>query len=299
MRGRSPRGMMESGFKTTFLLNMESMYRGNEMITGWTAQALNTAPDSQNEIHGEVISKKYGFKGGLVPGVTISAYLIQPAVVAWGMDWLSRGTAHVRVVKPLYDKEHFEVVINREIQNGYEAEICNEDGTISATAMVSLAAGAPAAPVRRNDPIAEQGFVGPKASFESFERLKKSGCQAYRYRWGADYRTHAYLRDSTQMPPLLSPEGEGYAHMSFLLGCSNWILASNAQMNPWVHLETRSQNFRAVPTDTSIITEMAVLQYFEKKGHEFIDVNVSLFDEETSECLMTTFLRAIYKLRGT
>ncbi|MEX1237328.1 MAG: hypothetical protein WD994_03560, partial [Pseudomonadales bacterium] len=128
--------------------------------------------------------------------------------------------------------------------------------------------------------------------------LKREGCLAYRYRWGAEHRMNSYLRDSAQMPHLLSPQGEGYANMSFLLGCSNWVLASNARMNPWVHLETRSQNFRAVPTDTSLITEMNVLAYYEKKGHEFIDVDVSLFDEESNECVMTTFLRAIYKLRG-
>ena len=35
----------------------------------WAAEALNTAPDSKNEIHGDKLAKEFGFKGGLVPGV--------------------------------------------------------------------------------------------------------------------------------------------------------------------------------------------------------------------------------------
>ena len=94
------------------------------------------------------------------------------------------------------------------------------------------------------------------------------------------------------LPDLLQPRSDGYANMSFLLGCSNWILASNAHMNPWVHLETRSQNFRDVPPNTSVVTEMRVLDFYNRKGHEFVDVDVALFDEDTSaSCRLLGTLR--------
>ena len=38
---------------------------------------------------------------------------------------------------------------------------------------------------------------------------------------------------------------------------------------------------------------------YEKKGHEFIDVFVNLFDESDEACVMTINLIAIYKLRGS
>ena len=56
----------------------------------WSATALNTAPESENKIHGDELAKEYGFEGGLVPGVTISAYLVHPLVEIWGKDWLDR-----------------------------------------------------------------------------------------------------------------------------------------------------------------------------------------------------------------
>jgi len=44
---------------------------------------------------------------------------------------------------------------------------------------------------------------------------------------------------------------------------------------------------------------MEVKDYYEKKGHEFVDVNVNLFDEEDDGCIMTINLIAIFKLRGS
>lgn len=270
------------------------------MIKSWTAEAMNTAPDSQNQIHGDAVARQYGFEGGLVPGVTISAYLIQPAVDTWGMDWLERGRAHVRVVSPLYDGEQFTVNITHASGHAYQAELIRPDGTVSATSDVAVPEGLPpeAPPGRRMDAIAAKDHIGPIASFETFKELKQHGCLAFRYRWGSKHRMNAYIKNQAQIPHLLRLDGGGYANMSFLLGCSNWVLASNAQMNPWVHLETRSQNFRAVPADTSIIAEMNIVDFYEKKGHEFIDVDVNLFDEAGDACLATIALRAIYKLRG-
>ena len=36
-------------------------------MNSWQATALNTAPDSENQIHSDELAKEYGFKGGLVP----------------------------------------------------------------------------------------------------------------------------------------------------------------------------------------------------------------------------------------
>ncbi len=66
------------------------------MIEGWRGEAFNQDPGSSNEIHGDELAQRYGFEGGLVPGVTISAYLTHPAVEAWGMDVLAGGFAHLR-----------------------------------------------------------------------------------------------------------------------------------------------------------------------------------------------------------
>ena len=74
-----------------------------------------------------------------------------------------------------------------------------------------------------------------------------------------------YLNKETNLPSLLQPKGGGYSNLCFLLGCSNWILAGNAYMNPWVHLQTISQNYRAVEMNSSLIAEMEINKIYEKK----------------------------------
>ena len=59
-------------------------------VEPWQATAFNPATESNNQIHSDEMAKAYGFRGGLVPGVTISSYLMHPAVLAWGEDWLTR-----------------------------------------------------------------------------------------------------------------------------------------------------------------------------------------------------------------
>ena len=74
-----------------------------------------------------------------------------------------------------------------------------------------------------------------------------------------------------------------FSNFSFLLGCSNWSLAGNAYMNPWVHLQTISQNYRSVPMGTSIISEMQVKDFYEKKNFPSIILVDDLSAELTLE----------------
>ena len=124
------------------------------VISPWTAVAFNQVPDSANEIHGDELAKEYGFAGGLVPGVTVSAYLAHPAVESWGLDWLRRGGAHVRVASPLYDGETFDVRITAQSAAAYCAELVRPGDAVSANAELWLADTLPLAPARRGDRIA-------------------------------------------------------------------------------------------------------------------------------------------------
>lgn len=276
-------------------------------VNGYIGVALNQSPDSKNEIHGDRIAKVYGFRGGLVPGVTLSAYLTQPAVEAWGKTWLNTGRCHIAVRSPVYDGEHFSVAITDQNEFQYTAELINSIGKICATAEVSLDQQACIAPKLRGDLIAEIEYQPPQASKAWFEQLKVQGCYAFRYQWQKDHRMSRYFAEVERMPALLrcpdeaqglKDKGQGLANMSFILGCANWIFDSNAAMNPWVHLETRSKNHQAIGQETSVIVEMQVLDEFSKKGHQFCDVNVGVFDEQSGQCLSEIFQRAIYRLRG-
>jgi hypothetical protein len=211
----------------------------------WSAKALNTAPNSENQIHGDDMAKEFGFKGGLVPGVTVSAYLLHPIIEKWGLDWLEKGWAKCKITSPLYDKENFSVHLNEISESKILSNLKNSNQVVTANAEASLLEDIPEAPKIRNDKIAIENFQGPRASKNVWMKLKKDGCMAFEYFWGGKDPL-IYLRDQNNLPDLLNPSKKGLSNLSFLLGCSNWALASSAYMNPWIHLQTTSQNYQAL-----------------------------------------------------
>ena len=192
----------------------------------------------------------------------------------------------------------FEVKSNIVDETHAHTTLIRRNGVVSANAEISITKNLPKPPVSRADMLVEEGFIAPQASKEVWSELKSNGCKAFKFTWGAEDPL-IYLRDASDLPDLLQPKEGGFSNLCFLLGCSNWVLSGNAYMNPWVHVQTISQNYRAMPYGASLIAEMQVNSVFEKKGHEFVDVEVNLFDEEDKECVMTINLIAIYKLRGS
>ncbi len=59
----------------------------------------------ENKIHEDTVARQYGFKGGLVPGVTVYGWLTHPVVEALGAEWLEGGSFRTRFAKPIYFDE--------------------------------------------------------------------------------------------------------------------------------------------------------------------------------------------------
>jgi hypothetical protein len=263
----------------------------------YSGTAFNPVPESENRIHSDEVAHHFGFRGGLVPGVVVSAYLLHPAVDAWGLDWLSRGRAKIVVEQPLYDGESFDVRLDGSSEAEYRAEILGaEAGERRATAEVALPDAPPAAPEFRGDVRISAGHDRPRASRACFEKLREEGLGAVRVRW-PEAEITSYFKDRDDMPSLLRPQADGYANPAFVLGMSNWALAANVRMSPWLHLQTEHQNHAAIAPGSELVVEQRVADLFEKKGHEFVDVELAAFHLDGLP-VMSARLRAIYQLRG-
>ena len=268
-------------------------------MKGWSEKAFNPVPDSSNEIHSDEMAESFGFKGGLVPGVTVAAYTIHPAIEDWGRRWLRQGNARVQIKSPLYDGEKFNVEILENGDVSYRAQLLRPDGTISAVSEVSLSSESVTPPKRRGDSPIVGGIDLVKATPKTMFALKENGCFSMKETWNDQHPMWRYLKNASAMPKIHRiADGEGLANISFILACSNWIMAKNIYLNPWVHMETFSQNYREIPLGTDIWVELEITDLFTKKGHEFVDAIVNLFDAKNNECLTSISLRAIYQLRG-
>jgi hypothetical protein len=275
----------------------------------WLGQAFNQVPDSDNRIHSDELAREYGFTGALVPGVTISCYLVQPAVQAWGLHWLERGAVHATIKAPVYDQHDFRVDVEPQASaDRYQAQLFSDD-RLCAIAQVWLPEALEVEPEYQRHTLMADDHAAPVASREVMEDLRRQGCLAMAFYWSADHEMASYLRNQLDVPELLripttaqSTESvvsdSGFANMSFLLGCANRHFAAVARMSPWIHLEIRAQNFQAVPLNTALVSEMTITDLFNKKGHEFADCVFNLYMADSGRCVCSIQQRAIYKMRS-
>src|SRR3954467_8464219 len=110
-------------------------------IATWSVQAYNTAKQSENKMHDDSVAQRFGFAGGLVPGVDVMAYMMHLPVRRWGRDFLERGLIEARFVKPVYDGE--DAVVSGSERDGVLTIAVESRGDVRATGIASLPAAAP------------------------------------------------------------------------------------------------------------------------------------------------------------
>ena len=261
----------------------------------WESKAYNQVPDSENEIHGDAIARQFGFKGALVPGATVAAYLVHPVVEELGHEFLCRGKFTAKFLAPVYDDLDFKVETMAKPENQYSAEISQSDARVCASALINIAPSDLESPSLRGDELGDPKAERKPATPETMRGLKEQGCEAFEDVWQEQHQMATYLRDSSKMAsPFFK---ENFANPAFLIGMSNYVFASNAQMNPWILVEANCQNFKAMPEGSKVLGEMEILELFNRRGHEFADSRINLFDADSESCFSTIRLRAIYKVR--
>src|SRR5882762_4165138 len=110
----------------------------------YRVSAYNTAHDSENKIHDDAVARRFGFGGGLVPGVDVYGYMTHLPVLRWGRAWIERGTAECRFYKPVYDGDIASVTAS-EVDGALDVSV-ESRGEICATGRAALSDAPPAAP---------------------------------------------------------------------------------------------------------------------------------------------------------
>src|ERR1700737_4388791 len=129
-------------------------------VEAYRVQAYNTAKLSENKMHDDTVARRFGFSGGLVPGVDVMAYMMHLPVAKWGRAFLERGLIEVRFVKPVYDGETAAVTERRPV-NATSYELGKWLGTVP-RAWAGEAAQEYLTDVRERDPIyAREGLGHP------------------------------------------------------------------------------------------------------------------------------------------
>jgi hypothetical protein len=238
----------------------------------YTVKAFNTASLSDNKIHDDVVARRFGFAGGLVPGVDVYGYMTHLPVQRWGRLWLERGTAECRFLKPVYDGDIVTVAAG---EGGDELALHLESrGELCATGKAGLpAAPAPPPAAFRAAPLPP---APPTQRPPADERTLAPGTWlAMRpLRITAEYLAEA-LRELRESAPIYG--AEGLVHPAIVLRTGNWVLMDNVALGPWMHVGSRVQHFAAARVGDELSARARVAANYEKKGHLFVDCDVFVY----------------------
>lgn len=231
-------------------------------MASYTVTATNWATAVENKIHDDEVARRYGFGGGLVPGVTLYAYLTRPIVDTWGREWLERGHASVRFVSPVYDGDIVTATVEGDV-----VELRDSAGGLCAAGTAGLGADPVAVPPVRDTPTpvtrpgADEHSLAPGTDLATIV-----------HRFHAD-KAVEYL-DLIADDLALYRTAPALAHPGWLLLDANDVLVRSVALGPWIHVGSRIQNLRPVTDGQEVTTRARVTGNFERKGHRFVDLDV-------------------------
>jgi acyl dehydratase len=243
-------------------------------VEPYRVEAYNTARESENKIHDDEVARRFGFGGGLVPGVDVYAYMTHLPLRRWGRAWLERGNAECRFMKPVYDGE-IATVTASETAGVLAIEVTSR-GELCATGTASLPNTAPAAPAIDVSNRAAPPRERPAADETTLAPGTRLGIRPLVV--APDYAAQ-YLRDLRETDPLYAAERLG--HPGMILRSMNWALTHNVVLGPWIHVGSKVQNFSTIAIGEELSVISTVSDNYERKGHRFVELDGLVLANET------------------
>ena len=253
----------------------------------------NPSTESENRIHSDEVARRYGFRGGLVPGVAVFAHMTRPVVAHFGDAWLARGWAEVKLIKPAYEGELLTVRAARVTGEGdaaLELTCVNDEGVEVARMRAGLPGAAPRPDDRASLPPARLAAERLEATWH----LMQVGEAFPALRWEPTVRDNREWCDDVRDDLTLYRDGLApFLHPGLVLRQANNVLKNRFLLPAWIHTASRiafHEPLRIGPTyEVRAIPE----EKWERKGHEFVRLYVVIRtgDSVVAEILHTAIFR--------
>jgi len=239
-----------------------------------TLTAHNDAAASANKIHDDTVAQQYGFRGGLVPGVSVYAYMTYPLVHGFGEVWLTRGTAQVQFAKPVYEGD--QVTVTGIVSAVAESELrfdlasTNAEGVACGVGTGALPTASSTAPDPAEIPAGPRQAPQVPISWDAVvigQPLPLLTLTVHQQDNEEYCRTHA--------DDLALYRGtRGFVHPGILLRQCNRIFSEHFILGPWIHVASDITTYRPCQVGEALEIRGVPVQKFEKKGHEFVGLDI-------------------------
>jgi len=251
----------------------------------------------ENKIHEDDLARQYGFKGGLVPGVTMYGWMTHPVVEALGLPWLERGEFQTRFAKPIYYEEPavIRARVSAKTSDGVTIEVAahNSVDEVCGTATMTLFTGAhPSPPLPSEYEVAPVPAERPRVTRAHLESLKVLGTPTLDV---TGETAAAFIKRFGETLAIYAGSAAP-SHPGIHLDLSNRALDRNVRMSPWIHVESRGRHWSAARVGERLEMRGRIERLFEKKGHEFVEADLLLL-ANGSRPVASIRHTAIYLLR--
>lgn len=234
-------------------------------IQPYSVDAYNLAKNSENKMHDDSVARRFGFQGGLVPGVDVFAYMSHMPVAKWGRAFLERGLMDGRFFKPVYDGE-VAVVTAEDTADGLAIRV-ESRGELCATGTASMPSDTPTISLSDFQSVAVAGKTGP-ADERSYAAGKWLAIPPFTL---GVQGSEEYLRDARETDPLYA--NEKIVHTGMLLRTMNWALMENAKLGPWIHVGSTIRYLATAGVEDELSVRARVTGNYERKGHKFVELD--------------------------
>jgi hypothetical protein len=269
------------------------LYSVGSPLPEYRVKATIDAADADNRIQDDEFARRCGFRSGLVPGASIYAYMSRTLVEALGKDWLERGSAEVRFVRPVYEGEEFRI-------NGFVSAV-DKDGTVlmdyQATnpqgAICGIGTAKLAPQISIGEPVLDDYAAGhaksPRLiSLESIKTGESLTPLSAAFNWNIHWQyCQKSIRDH-------HPLYQKALHPGWIMNRATRILAANYAIQAWIDVSSQVQNFHFQEEECIIETRGRVQGKFERDGDHFIELDLAVFAQ--TRCLQTIRYTAIFRI---
>lgn len=252
-------------------------------MTAYQPIAINHAQTSENRIHADDIAQKYGFRGGLVPGVAVFGYMSHPLTRTLGRGWLGNSVVDIRFIKPAYDGERLTIDFSNN-----RVDCRNDEGSLLST--MSIDCDGPLPPV---DPRAriEPAAASPERCEIRWDRIDVDVPFAAVQWQPTEEENRRYAEFVADDLPAYRA---GFVHPHLILHWANQVLVRRFILPAWVHVGSEIRFRRALKIGDAIELRTIPIEKWERKGHEFIKLYVAYL--VAGEPSVEVYHTAIFKL---
>jgi acyl dehydratase len=245
----------------------------NVSLATYEVSAFNTGAASENKIHDDSVARRFGFRGGLVPGVEVYAYMAHMPVARWGHAWLEKGETACRFLKPVYDGALARVTATDKDQS-LSLSVENA-GLRCATGAAFMPSDCRRAPAVDALPASTLPAVRPKASETS---LAPGRAFAIAPLTIDRVMLSIYLDDARETDPIYL--AEGLVHPGQILRLANNALVQNVLLGPWIHVGSKVRNHTAVRVGEQLTLRSKITSNVVSKGHAIAEFDAIVVADE-------------------